>query len=63
LAANGRKVAANSLHTQGMAVDIRIPNRNIAQVRDAALQLAGGGVGYYRRAKFIHLDTGRVRYW
>jgi uncharacterized protein YcbK (DUF882 family) len=63
LAEKGRGVAPNSLHTQGMAVDIRIPKRNLAQVRDAAMQVGGGGVGFYRRAKFIHLDTGRVRYW
>ena len=63
LAEHGRRVAPNSLHTRGMAVDIRLPGRNLTAVRDAAQQLAGGGVGYYRRAKFVHLDTGGVRYW
>ncbi|MCP5267288.1 MAG: DUF882 domain-containing protein [Burkholderiaceae bacterium] len=59
----GRGVARHSKHIEGRAIDIRIPSVSLASVRDAALELAAGGVGYYPRSKFIHLDTGRVRRW
>ena len=39
------------------------PEEVAARLRDAALQLARGGVGYYPQSNFIHLDTGRVRSW
>jgi uncharacterized protein YcbK (DUF882 family) len=48
---------------QGKAIDIRIPGYNLAQLRRAALSLKAGGVGYYPKSNFIHVDTGRVRYW
>ena len=63
LAAQGRGVATRSLHTQGKAIDIRLPGRDLATLRAAALELAGGGVGYYPRSNFVHMDTGRVRAW
>jgi uncharacterized protein YcbK (DUF882 family) len=63
LRAMGRKVATNSYHTRGMAVDIAMPGVNIAELRRAAEGLKMGGVGYYPRDGFIHLDTGRVRRW
>ena len=56
-------VAATSLHMQGMAIDIRIGGRQLAKVRDAALALAVGGVGYYPKSDFVHVDVGRVRRW
>ena len=56
-------VARNSLHMQGKAIDIRLPGCNLAQLRKAALALRGGGVGYYPKSGFIHVDTGRVRRW
>jgi uncharacterized protein YcbK (DUF882 family) len=56
-------VAQNSLHTQGMAIDIRVPGRSLVKVHRAAVNLGLGGVGYYPRSDFIHVDTGRVRYW
>jgi uncharacterized protein YcbK (DUF882 family) len=56
-------VAKRSLHMQGKAIDIRIPGYNLAQLRRAALSLKAGGVGYYPKSNFIHVDTGRVRYW
>ena len=56
-------VAKKSLHMRGMAVDIRLPGRQISSLRDAALRLKRGGVGYYPKSDFIHVDTGRVRRW
>lgn len=56
-------VARNSLHLKGMAVDLRVQGRSLRQVRAAAVSLRGGGVGYYPRSNFVHLDTGKVRYW
>ena len=56
-------VAAGSLHMQGEAIDIRLPGRSLVGIRDAALRLAQGGVGYYPRSDFVHVDVGRVRRW
>lgn len=63
LAAQGHAVASTSLHVQGQAIDLRVPGRRLADVRRAALALGRGGVGYYRRSNFVHVDTGRVRWW
>ncbi|MCZ2438550.1 MAG: DUF882 domain-containing protein [Burkholderiales bacterium] len=59
----GGGVARGSLHLQGRAIDVRLPGVPLADLRDAALELRAGGVGYYARERFIHLDTGRVRSW
>ena len=56
-------VAKRSLHMQGQALDIRLAGVETAKVRDAALALRAGGVGYYKKSDFVHLDTGRVRHW
>jgi uncharacterized protein YcbK (DUF882 family) len=56
-------VAEHSLHIQGKAADIYIPGRSNAIVRQAAMSLRKGGVGYYPDARFIHVDTGPVRFW
>jgi uncharacterized protein YcbK (DUF882 family) len=56
-------VAKKSMHMQGRAIDIRLTDVATSQLRDSALELAGGGVGYYARSDFIHVDTGRVRRW
>jgi uncharacterized protein YcbK (DUF882 family) len=56
-------VAKNSLHMQAHAIDIRIPGVSTLALRDAALALGQGGVGYYPRSGFVHVDTGRVRTW
>jgi uncharacterized protein YcbK (DUF882 family) len=56
-------VALNSLHLQGMAVDIRVPGRHLATLRNAARSLARGGVGYYPASDFVHVDVGQVRHW
>lgn len=59
----GRGAAPNSLQTTGQAVDFAIPGVRLSQIRRAAATLKRGGVGYYGRRGFIHLDTGPVRYW
>lgn len=56
-------VSEHSLHMQGKAIDVRLKDFSTAQLRDAALKLGRGGVGYYDRSNFVHLDTGRVRHW
>jgi uncharacterized protein YcbK (DUF882 family) len=59
----GGGVATNSLHLRGRAIDLRVPGRPLDDVRDAAKDLRAGGVGYYPDLDFVHVDTGRVRYW
>lgn len=59
----GRHVARNSLHLQGKAVDIRIPGVRLSRIRDIAMDLKLGGVGYYGASDFVHLDSGRFRTW
>jgi uncharacterized protein YcbK (DUF882 family) len=63
LARMSRGVARNSLHMQGQAIDIKVPGYTPFQVRQAARELQLGGVGYYPRTGFVHVDTGPVRYW
>jgi uncharacterized protein YcbK (DUF882 family) len=58
-----RKVARNSLHMAGMAVDLRVPDMHVKNICNAALEMRGGGVGYYARRGFVHLDVGDVRTW
>jgi uncharacterized protein YcbK (DUF882 family) len=59
----GRGVARGSLHVRAMAIDVRVPGRPLAAVRDTALALRVGGVGYYPASGFVHVDVGRVRFW
>ena len=56
-------VAEHSLHMQAQAIDIRLPGVATARLRDAALALHRGGVGYYAKSDFIHVDVGRIRRW
>jgi uncharacterized protein YcbK (DUF882 family) len=56
-------VAQHSLHMQAEAIDIRLPGIPTSDLRDAALRLHRGGVGYYRSLDFVHVDVGRVRHW
>ena len=56
-------VAKNSLHMKGMAVDLRIPGVRLDRIRRTALALAAGGVGYYPRSGFVHIDSGNFRAW
>lgn len=63
LASYSRGVAPDSLHMRGQAMDVILPGRTAGQVRAAARELGLGGVGYYPRSGFVHLDTGPQRYW
>jgi uncharacterized protein YcbK (DUF882 family) len=56
-------VALHSQHMEAKAIDIRIPGVPTAQVRDAALSMGRGGVGYYKSSDFVHVDVGPVRRW
>ncbi len=58
-----RGVAKNSYHVKGMAVDVTMKSRSVAQISRAGLELGGGGVGRYSRSDFVHLDCGPVRKW
>jgi uncharacterized protein YcbK (DUF882 family) len=56
-------VAVHSMHVLGDAIDIRIPGVSTLALRNAALRLHFGGVGYYPEHHFVHVDVGRVREW
>lgn len=56
-------VARNSYHVTGQAADIRLPHRTLGALRQTAESLGIGGVGYYPRSGFVHVDTGPVRTW
>ena len=56
-------VAVHSLHLDGKAIDITVEGCSLKNVRRAAMSMFGGGVGYYPRTGFIHVDTGRIRFW
>lgn len=59
----GAGAAKNSFHMYGKAVDIRMPECRTSVLRRTAMNLKSGGVGYYPRSNFVHLDVGPVRYW
>jgi uncharacterized protein YcbK (DUF882 family) len=63
LAKHSSGVAKHSLHMEGLAVDIRLPGRNLSSLHRAALSMKAGGVGYYPVSDFVHVDVGRVRRW
>lgn len=56
-------VAEHSQHMEGHAIDLRVPGVTTKHLRDAALSLDAGGVGYYPKSQFVHVDVGRVREW
>ena len=56
-------VAKNSQHVRGTAIDVRLRGVPIEELRDTALDMKRGGVGFYKQSNFVHMDTGRVRRW
>jgi uncharacterized protein YcbK (DUF882 family) len=63
LRATTEGVARNSLHMTGQAIDIRLPGCSTHHLRNVGAELAAGGIGYYPKSDFVHMDTGRVRTW
>lgn len=63
LRSRGSGVAKNSQHLLGKAIDVRLDDVELPKLRDAALAQKRGGVGYYAKSNFVHIDTGRVRRW
>jgi uncharacterized protein YcbK (DUF882 family) len=63
LAARSRGVARNSYHLYGRAADIKLPGYDLYGLRQEAMSLEAGGVGYYPRSGFLHVDNGPVRDW
>ena len=60
---SSRGIAKNSYHIEGQALDFRAPPFCLSHLRKAALDLRGGGVGYYPRSNFLHVDVGEFRDW
>lgn len=63
LRSKSNNVAKRSLHMEGKAIDLRLTGTSTKKLRDIALGLKRGGTGYYTKSDFVHLDTGRVRFW
>jgi uncharacterized protein YcbK (DUF882 family) len=63
LRASSRGVAEHSQHMLGHAIDMQVPGSSTARVRNAALSLNEGGVGYYPTSHFVHVDVGAIRTW
>jgi uncharacterized protein YcbK (DUF882 family) len=63
LRAAGHAVAEHSQHMEGHAIDVRLKGCPLPRLRDLALAAGRGGVGFYPRSDFVHIDTGRVRSW
>jgi len=63
LRAKSSGVARKSLHMKGQALDIRLTDLKTEDLRDVAVSLGLGGVGYYAKSDFVHIDTGRFRTW
>ena len=58
-----RGASSNSYHMRAMAADVRLKSRTVRQMSGAAVKAQGGGVGYYGRSNFVHMDSGPVRTW
>jgi len=63
LRAQSSGVAKKSMHMLGQAIDFRLDDVPLIEVKKAALSLKAGGVGYYPNSNFVHIDTGRFRTW
>jgi uncharacterized protein YcbK (DUF882 family) len=63
LRSRSRGVASHSMHLEGRALDLRLPGVPLSRLRDLALDLGRGGVGFYPASDFVHVDTGRPRFW
>jgi uncharacterized protein YcbK (DUF882 family) len=63
LRGKSKGVAKKSFHLKGKAIDIRLSDVPTRKLRDAAISIKAGGVGYYAQSDFVHIDTGRVRTW
>ena len=63
LRSHGEGVAKRSLHMSGQAIDVRLDNISPNYIRQAATKLAAGGVGYYPKSGFVHMDSGAFRTW
>ena len=63
LAAASNGVAKHSMHLEGKAIDIRLADVNLRDLRNTAVAMKRGGVGIYPQSNFVHVDTGRVRTW
>lgn len=63
LASTSSGVAKKSLHMEGMAIDIALPDKKLSIVRQTAMDMQRGGVGYYPKSGFVHVDVGKVRSW
>ena len=63
LASDSNGVAKRSYHMKGMAIDIALPDVDLKYLRQVALDMQMGGVGYYPSSGFVHVDTGPVRFW
>lgn len=56
-------VARHSLHMTGQAIDVRLTDKTSGNIRDCARELHAGGVGYYPKSNFVHIDSGSFRTW
>ncbi len=63
LRGRSKGVAQNSQHLKGKAIDVRLRGMETSELRDIALDLKLGGVGYYKKSDFVHVDSARVRRW
>ena len=63
LAKKNAGVARNSYHIRGQAIDFRIEGVETSVIRDMGIRLRVGGVGFYKKSNFVHLDTGPKRHW
>ncbi|SUG48422.1 exported protein [Salmonella enterica subsp. arizonae] len=63
LRARSSGVAKKSYHTKGQAMDFHIEGVALSNIHKAALSMGAGGVGYYPRSNFVHIDTGPARHW